>query len=223
MTNTQYIKFNNKLTVIDNIKFDVTEEDIKRTPQLYRYSANKALEDFDSAVVNWFIKTCNMHIGTSFGYKYTSLDTRVHMLKPTMLPCIGGWHCDDFYRGENGQPLLEDIDNLCPQRHYICTIGNTSLPQFFVSDLKIQIDNNNVYKSLQRNSVFRDEDIETWDIYQPKSGEIVQVGPSAIHRGIPADKSGWRLFMRLTYSNHRQPKNEIRTQTQVYLTNMDGW
>lgn len=146
------------------------------------------------------------------------------MLKPTMSPCIGGWHCDDFYRDEfTKQPLLKNIDEVCPQVHYICTIGNTSLPEFFVSDLTTKIDPNNVYGSLQKATGIVEEDLETWDIYQPKSGEIVKIGPSAIHRGIAADKTGWRLFMRLTYSQHRFPKNEVRTQTQVYLTNMDGW
>jgi hypothetical protein len=222
MTNTQYIKFNNKLTVVDTIKLPITEDVIKRTPQLYRYSADKAINDFEDVIIHSFIKKCNMDIGTSFGYKYTSLDTRVHMLKPGMYPCIGGWHCDDFYRDETtGQPLLNNIDEVCPQVHYMCTIGDTALPQFFISDLTAKIDRNNVYKSLQKR--LPEKDLETWDIYQPKSGEIVKIGPSAIHRGIAADKSAWRLFMRLTYSKHRFAKNEIRTQTQVYLTNMDGW
>lgn len=224
INNGELITFNNALTTVGFVNNNLATEDaIKKVPQCYRYAANDAI-DLDNVIISSFVKTCILDVkNTNFSYKYTSLDTRVHMLKPTMLPCIGGWHCDDFYRGDNGQPLLKNIDVNCPQRHYICTIGETSLPEFFVSDLTLKIDPDKVYKSLQENSTFSEEEIETWDIYQPKSGEIIRIGPSAIHRGIPADKAGWRLFMRLTFSNHRFPKNEIRTQTQVYLTNMDGW
>jgi hypothetical protein len=46
----------------------------------------------------------------------------------------------------------------------------------------------------------------------------VTFGPLAFHRGVQATEPGWRPFIRLTESNHFPPANEIRVQTQVYLT-----
>jgi hypothetical protein len=219
----RYVYFTNnvrKVNSMNNIDY-ITDNQIKVIPQCYRYDANQALS-LDNSIINEFIEKCykNIDYSNSTGWKYTSLDTRVHMLKPGMLPCIGGWHCDDFYRGENNQPLLENINYNCPQIHYICTIGSTSLPEFVDMPLTLNIDSNAVYKSMNeqiekiRNSI---------EIYTPRSGEIIKIGPDVIHRGVIATSNAWRVFMRLTFSNHRFPKNEIRTQTQVYLTSMDGW
>jgi hypothetical protein len=37
------------------------------------------------------------------------------------------------------------------------------------------------------------------------------------HRGVAAYAEGWRAFVRLTLGNERAPKNEIRSQVNVYV------
>lgn len=220
---SKYIYFTNnvkRVNFINNVD-SITDDEIKNIPQCYRYDANQALT-LNNSIINEFIEKAYKDIDYSnaSGWKYISLDTRVHMLKPGMLPCIGGWHCDDFYRGKNNQPLLENITYNCPQIHYICTIGGTSLPEFIDVPTTLNIDSNAVYKSMNSQIEQLKSNI---NIRTPLSGEIIKIGPDAIHRGVIATNNAWRVFMRLTFSNHRFPKNEIRTQTQVYLTSMDGW
>jgi hypothetical protein len=198
----------------------LTDDTIKRVPQCYRYDAQEALK-LDNPILNQFIDHCLRDMKDSTNtWKYTPLDTRVHMLKPGMLPCIGGWHCDDFYRDQFGQPVLTDIKVKCPQVHYICTIGETALPEFINSPTTLDIKLATVYKSMNEQVEKNKDNLRIWT---PVSGEVIKIGPDDIHRGVLATDSAWRVFMRLTFSNHRFPKNEIRTQTQVYLTNMNGW
>ncbi len=221
----QYITFNNKLTTVAQLDLSAPLT-LKNIPQTYRYSAEKVPE-LESDLLTEFLLTClNDNLKHEhFDYKYSCLDTHVHMLKPSWLPCISGWHCDDFYRDPiSGQPLLNDIDAACPQKHYICVIGETSFPEFITEPLTLPIDGGHVYKSLntELNNYLR-QNLDKPVAQRLTSGLIVRVGPSAIHRGVEATKAGWRAFLRLTLSNHRFPKNEIRTQTQVYLTNNHGW
>lgn len=57
-----------------------------------------------------------------------------------------------------------------------------------------------------------------------RPGDLTWFGPLSWHRGRPANKQGWRHFLRVTGSNHYTPVNELRTQTQVYLLDEGaGW
>jgi len=55
-------------------------------------------------------------------------------------------------------------------------------------------------------------------------GFFVSFGALVWHRGNQATEHAWRLFVRITESDHWQPRNEMRTQVQVYLTEPSkGW
>jgi hypothetical protein len=153
-------------------------------------------------------------------FKHISIDSRTHMLMPRMYPCIPGWHCDDFFRPTGDQPDLVNVSALAPSVHHSVIFGNNSLTEFIVEPLElpdpsrlVNVEGQPVYGVYDRMiENLRPE--KRW----VQEGEIVTFGPLVFHRGVPATAPGWRYFLRVTESNHWEPRNEIRTQSQVYLT-----
>ena len=215
--------------------------DPRQVVQLYRASLDMArtynhcglLDDFYEHVtkISTSDQTCR--------YIYISIDVRVHMLMPGWYPCIPGWHCDDFLRKPDGDPDLDGIamDPAGKGSIHIATtidFGTWSLPQFLnskdsnIAALVIGMDTTFTRRRSQSLYSFYDNEINSrvqkCDIDTPQSGEVYSFGPLDFHRGMPATGRGWRVFARATFSNHRKPKDEIRTQSQVYLTDVGaGW
>lgn len=154
-----------------------------------------------------------------------SIDSRVHMLMPGFLPCIGGWHCDDFHRPTGKQPDLFDLANK-PEfqaTHHAIILGADVAPTVF-ADESFHIPDT----ALQSDSVYRECHREIMRIkpsnFAARPGNFVTFGSLSFHRGSIATGRGWRLFVRITESDHYEPMNEIRTQTQVYLfSEANGW
>lgn len=240
------------------------QSEIRHIPQFYRASADYAYR-LGGPIVRRFIDALPL----SKDFKYLSIDSRVHMLMPGWMPCIGGWHCDDFYRpGQPGnvaaggpvQPALERIkEDGKYSMHHAFVIGETAPTEFIVSPFDMAIpeikEGDNLYAGFDKRieQVLEDQPFaeckfcgESWDLFREcsvagdglhsikekiglattriKSGQIVSFDCFAFHRGTVAKESGWRIFMRATESNHWEPQNEIRTQTQVYLESFHaGW
>ena len=161
------------------------------------------------------------------GGRFVSIDSRVHMLMPDWYPCIPGWHCDDFHRPE-GQPALE---SLLPIKHYCVVLGaDVSTTEFLwePADLPSPTEIYEAYGSDRPLYAHYNDMLERDDCpfktRRLQSGEVLQFSGLDFHRGLPAERAGWRAFIRITVSDHREPKNEIRNQTQVYLTApFEGW
>jgi hypothetical protein len=157
-------------------------------------------------------------------WTHISIDTRLSMLMPGMYPCIPGWHCDDFYRPNGGQP---DLRNAPPAEHICVVLGNCSLTRFVNEPLNLPLPEPGDYE-LRSQTLYeiahrRIEILEPQTV-QVKANEIWRFDQLTWHRGEPATEIGWRYFLRLTGSNHWTTLNQIRTQTQVYLTKpFAGW
>lgn len=214
------------------------QSEIRHIPQFYRASADYAYR-LGGPIVRRFIDALPL----SKDFKYLSIDSRVHMLMPGWMPCIGGWHCDDFYRpGQPGnvaaggpvQPALERIkEDGKYSMHHAFVIGETAPTEFIVSpfDMKVPetLEGENLYSKFDK--TIEDDfkwsrEVSTYGIETKliTPGQIVSFDCFAFHRGTVAKESGWRIFMRATESNHWAPQNEIRTQTQVYLESFHaGW
>ena len=156
---------------------------------------------------------------------YVTIDSRVHMMMPGWWPCIPGWHCDDFYRFPKApyQPDLRAIAQVDRLKciHHMMMWGTA--PTEFVAlpfELPPEVhDSPKLYKTCNR--LIESANPETFFV---KQGEIVTFGSLDFHRGTQATQSGWRLFVRATESDIYGPINEIRTQTQVYLSDPGaGW
>lgn len=202
--------------------------EIKYAPQFYRADLDfiwkKANELGNLLMMELAIAIDNSKLLADF--KYISVDTRVHMLMPEMYPCIPGWHCDDFYRPDGAQP---DLQNVLPAKHLALVLdaGSGSFTEYLTeaADLPapeelVTIDPDPIYGKY--NAII--EEAVSLKRKTVKSGELAVFGPLDFHRGMPATGRGWRFFMRATGSDHREPKSELRTQTQVYLTKpFHGW
>lgn len=164
--------------------------------------------------------------------RFISIDSRVHMLMPGFYPCIPGWHCDDFLRTEPapGQPRLRDIYERpeLEAEHHAILMGKTAateyacapfaLPGWIVSGPAVYADADREIQSHADERLGREE-----TLFAP-FGSFVSFGALVWHRGTEAKEHAWRLFVRITESDHWQPRNEIRTQVQVYLTEPSkGW
>lgn len=141
-------------------------------------------------------------------------DSRVHMLMPGMLPCIGGWHLDNINRNNNNEP--EITSPLSSQYHYLCLVGECSTTQFLNESFTWD-DPSLSYE--QASLEIRRQELDTVSL---KTGQIVRFTDADWHRGRPAKYRGWRWLGRLTVNSDRPIVNKIRTQTQVYLQNLEG-
>ncbi|MGB0973003.1 MAG: hypothetical protein ACPGVG_18915 [Mycobacterium sp.] len=218
---------------------EATQDEIRATPMLYRCDLNYSYR-LGGRIVRAFIDRAARIIDPQ-DFQFASLDTRTHMLMPGFMPCIPGWHCDDFWRpdpkGRAGTFSDEnapepDLHNVPRMRHLQATFGYPAFPVFLPADIAAQLPrpehldrraDETLYASYHQN-------IENFlghvggDLRHAGNGQLISFGPRVFHRGTVARTSGWRLFCRLTLSNHHQPVNEIRTQTQVYLPDpYRGW
>lgn len=197
----------------------LTQDQIRTMPMLYRASLAFAvkncplLTEFVDRVKSLWMPE----------HKYESLDVKVCMLKKGWWPCIPGWHLDDFYRPTGEQP---DIRNLHKHSstHYMTLFGDASLTQFIEGECELEFppDGETVYG-------FYNKLIELWPKLPritSKPNKLYKFTSMDFHRGMPATKDGWRAFVRLTLGNERPPKDEIRTQVQVYVPHDEmfkGW
>lgn len=211
------MKFINSPTFKKEKMLPVSEEDIRLLPQFFRADINFVYK-FGGSVYRDFLS--KIEIDSAF--KYYSIDSRSHMLMKKMYPCIPGWHCDDFYRPNGRQP---DLKNIPKMRHHAVVLGDCSLTEFITTSLNL-IDPNNLDQSIPLYGQYDDIVNHTSDLFfqVAESHQIVEFGPLDMHRGSAAAKNGWRHFIRITESDHWAPVNEIRHQTQVYLTEpFYGW
>jgi hypothetical protein len=221
------MRFKSDLKLVKKIK-GIENFDIKKFPQLYRCDM-----EFAKAQGNEELNKILSKFKLSGKYKYVSIDSRTHMLMEGMFPCIPGWHCDDFYRtAELGnQPDLKNVHKVAPAVHHMLILGDNSKTEFTTAD----VDADDPVKILEQEGkdkpvyLYYDKMLEEYaaDSELPtvhvEPATIYTFGPTAFHRGQAATKNGWRFFIRVTESNHRNPKNEIRYQTQVYTDGRVSW
>jgi len=143
------------------------------------------------------------------------VDSRVSMLKKGWFPCIPGWHFDEIERRADG--TLDLIGTDFDKKHYmmIMDFGTKSRTEFchyqFTKEF-LMTHNINNYDSF--NTMIDNMDAPTERV---GSNCIYEFTSLDAHRGLPAQDSGWRYFIRATKGHQRTYRNEIRTQTQVYI------
>jgi hypothetical protein len=195
---------------------EATQDQIRTLPMLYRASREFA-RSLNNPVINDFLANAS-----ESGFRYESLDIKVCMLKQGWWPCIPGWHLDDFHRGIDGQPALDQLENYrC--RHIMALHGDSSLTQFCEGEFELPpfVLDQPVYGWYNKQINRRYSCFQTIE-----SRRVYEFTESDFHRGVEATHDGWRAFFRLTQSNHREPKNEIRSQVQIYVPQAQffrGW
>jgi hypothetical protein len=156
------------------------------------------------------------------------IDTRVTMTMKGVYPSLLSWHCDDVPRPDNqSQP---DLRAISPDVQHYCALvsnreGGVSNTEFIDDELTIDVDDKDVWQSVDREVNKRLADPSTKDLTTVgvlPDLDIVRFDQHAIHRAAAAHTNGWRLFFRLSFT-HRKPENQIRKQVQVYAPISAGW
>lgn len=216
---TSYAKLTQE--TLDSLK---RRDRLKSLPQLYRASL-----EFAQAQNDLDFNTILRHVKLTGKYKHISIDSRSHMLMKGMYPCIPGWHCDDFYRTEelNNQPDLDLVSIVAPAIHHIIILGDCSRTEFLSKDIFLPGSQEVKDQFGMSKPFYYQYDKMIEELNPPtihlEEGTIYTFGPTAFHRGQEAQSNGWRYFIRITESNHYEPKNEIRYQTQVYTKERVSW
>lgn len=153
------------------------------------------------------------------------LDSRVHMLMPGWLTCIGGFHHDDIPRNTpNGQPNYQSPDYL--SEHLMGLVNADISPTLFaLGEHELPLVTDDIVYKVWHPLVEQQMTEGILKPYEVSSGKYVQFDWQSMHMGVPVRKNGWRWFVRLSRCTDRQKKitNEIRKQTQVYLDPKAGW
>jgi len=219
------LRFKNDLKHIKKLE-GVEDVKINHLPQLYRCDLEFAKAQGNEQL-NRILDQISIE---SSEFKYVSIDTRSHMLMTGMYPCIPGWHCDDFYRTESlgNQPDLEAVHEYAPAIHYLIVLGDNSRTEFVKHDTVFFDSMREIYRKIGAGEpiykyIDQELDKDKFESVFVEPGHLYSFGPTALHRGSPATHNGWRYFIRVTLSNHREPKNEIRYQTQVYTNGRVSW
>jgi hypothetical protein len=158
----------------------------------------------------------------------TVIDTRVHMLKPGWLPCIGGWHLDAIPRGDDGQPQLDHpaVKNI--RHHVLCLdMGTRSTTLFTQGSVPLDLprrDDENIWATYSKSIQQRIENGWIKEVEAP-NGSMVTFDAHQFHKGKVATGDGWRFFFRASENTLTNgPFNEIRRQVQTYIPSEHaGW
>lgn len=159
------------------------------------------------------------------------VDTRVHMLMEDWFPAIPGWHLDDVCRNTtSGQPNFETPEY---RSFHIMALQNAEIcpTEFISSDWAVNVDPERVYESANTYLWKNEGHIARQKV---RSGELYLFDDRTFHRCTPAVGRGWRWFGRVSRYFHghhgtsmprpNERTNEMRTQTQVYLSALGkGW
>lgn len=209
------IPFRSEYQVIGQLPaFD--QEAIKAEPQFWRADRTFAW-DRGGPITRAFLERLD--------WTPLVLDSRVHMLMPRMYPCIPGWHLDDVPRTrQDGQP--EHATPSYKAEHVAAVIGDASLTVFACGELELEdlpVGGGVIYQEwhFAIEKLIERKQIEARSI---EEGQMIKFGWGSFHRGAFASKRGWRMFIRATRRTETKARNEIRNQTQVYLTEpFTGW
>lgn len=165
-----------------------------------------------------------------------AVDSKVHMLMPGMLPCIGGWHHDNIPRTRVDNQPNYDSDQIRSEHIMMLVGGEICATEFALGHIKL--DEIPIGKTVYQEW---DNEIETAIAlghlfkFAIPSNSLVAFNDHTWHRGVPATGKGWRFFIRAsryfnadgspTTPNAFKPiTNEQRHQVQIYTPqNGIGW
>ena len=145
----------------------------------------------------------------------------------SMIPCIPGFHHDDIWRNETGQP---DYDDIKFKSEHVMGLVNGDVAPTSIAVGSHVLPSFNPLKEIAYGKwhPIVEEQIKNRILveHQAPSGKLIEFNWQTMHRGVEAVKNGWRWFVRISRNTERQGmfKNEIRNQTQVYLPRpYGGW
>lgn len=234
------VRFNRNRPVTGNRIDTPSQELIENTPTLARCSIE------DAAVYGGTLTREALGAMQLRGdRRYIVVDTKVHHLLPGFIPSIPGWHTDGVPRGDSMSPIAHGAPNLRMQveageedapRYHLLVTGEHCPTQFFTRPITFDVDLDTIGTDLyQRMTVQVNDAIEhlkfadkhypcTWDTPE---NTVVEWDWWNIHRAQQATGRGWRFLIRVTETDHieprRSPNEFLRRQNMVYAPAEFGW
>lgn len=189
-----------------------SQEKIRQEPMIFSCDREHARR-FGGRIMAAFLK--HLPVGRWI------IDSKVTMLMPGMYPCIPGWHHDDVPRTRSdGQPNYTSA-SWDSASHVATVVGDASLTEFVSEPITLRVPRvgRTIYREWDKQLRRRPPKSA-----QISSGDIIYFETEALHRGMPATKRGWRIFIRASINSTRRIRNERRSQVQVYLDDISlGW
>lgn len=214
------VKIDSVAEAVGNFPCNYPDDTVKDEPMFFRSSFDFAYEN-GGVITRGFLDSLPQYVKD----QPISFDSRVHMLMPTWIPAIAGWHHDDVPRSlPNGQPNYESPEY---RSEHILGLVNAHLSptEFALGCSHFPLLDEGVYK--QYNQIVEDLILcGRLGKTTAKSGVLYHFDCHTWHRATVASQRGWRWFGRVSWDNESclNPRNEIRRQVQVYLTNEnEGW
>jgi len=225
----KFVFSQNPITIHEKVVENISGEAVESTPVLRRPSLENAVM-YGGPLMRELLETVPL-VGDK---NYITVDTKVTLLMPGWYPAIPGWHTDGVPRGEEllpdakGKPRLDkqaELPEIAPHYHVI-SVGLDSPTEFVNQPFELDIenfDNPDLYKELTQkvNPLVEESKLDVVSL----SDAWVSWDWWNVHRAIPADKTGWRLLIRVTESDVLKPRTKefIRPQSQVYVPVDFGW
>lgn len=227
------MKFNSEHMVGPMLK-SYNEDDIKNEPMLFGADIDFAIKFGGPITYDFICKFTNSL--TKREREKVIIDSKVCMLMEGWYPCIPGWHHDDVARTRSdGQP---DYDNpaLRQVEHAMAIVedtykGPSSITEFLTGEIKLEVPkkgkiiyekwNSEINEILAHRKKYGHIRVYTSYIYP---GQVLWFNSSTFHRGKAASRTGWRFFIRASWYSTRKVTNEIRKQSQIYMSALEaGW
>lgn len=139
------------------------------------------------------------------------IDIKVHMLMAGQYPCIPNWHCDNVPRGEDGIDFSKIDYEVPPMLLWISDGPSTEFLSRPMRGVAMPDSHRQV------GEIIREANPDTQFLQPNTWTAMFQDTP---HRGTQADKTGWRVFARVTpkeIAPARPVESVIRRHAQVYL------
>jgi hypothetical protein len=225
---TTKFEFNRNPIVIGKSIEQPSQDLIKATPSLFNASLDDAIK-YGGPLTREAIGAMDL----KFDRKYIIVDTKVHMLMPNMIPAIPNWHTDGVPRDANRMPDLFAQDEKTDSRFHLLVTGEGCLTEFINEkgpiSLDVPADNSKALYSMvneQTRELVTNPD-SPYSTMRVPSCTATMFDWFTLHRGCKATMNEWRFLIRVTETDHRPPKTNlrdiIRTQTQVYTESNFGW
>lgn len=189
---------------------EFSEAEIKSEPQLFSADVGFASER-GGPITRAFLAAVSRHGGV--------FDSRVSMMMPGWWACIPGYHHDDVPRETpDSQPDYDSPEYL--SKHAMALVGADVCPtEFAIGDCELTKPHEGelIYNAWHREIVRLLDHGDLTRISCPDR-TVVYFDWQTWHAGTPAVRRGWRWFGRLSWDTKRPVLNEIRTQTNVYVS-----
>ena len=143
------------------------------------------------------------------------VDVRVHSLQDGYYPAIPGWHLDWLPRTNKGADPI--VDRIPDYDHVVLIVAETSLTEFLAEDLLLGLPPTKAFEYANFIINLGRHKLGPYKTTHVNSGDMVQFTSRDWHRPSPAEGNEWRLLIRASRIDHKQPVNRLVDQAQVYI------